>query len=120
MADAAPASGAAPGAWTADLRDLIVAGRFAEADELIRGRPADGDPPPARLEFALRQRWGFTLLEQGDLAAAEVQLRAAADLAPEDADAQADLGFVRLRAARYVEAIEPLKRALERNPDHTG
>jgi len=110
--DAAPA-------WLEELRAAILGARFADAERLIEQRRAT-DPAPQSFELALRQRWGMTLSEAGDLEGAETQLRAAAALAPDDAETQNDLAVAELRRGRHAQAVGTLRRVLELDPGHKG
>ena len=60
---------------------------------------------------------GWVYYQQGNLAEAEKQFRAAGDLLPREATIQYHLGLVAHRQGRSVEASSALKRALLINPE---
>ena len=95
---------------------LISRGRFEAAEALVARLP--GSPKSERLAVQLHQRWGMALMAGGQDAAAEAQLERARDLAPDDPETHSDLGLLRLRLRRPVEARESLERALAIAPGH--
>lgn len=112
----AKAYGAAPPgfpAWVGYAQALIAAERFAEAEDVLgRGSGAQADA----LQVRLRQAWGMALMRGGQDADAEAQFRQACELAPDDADAHADLGLIEMRLGRLEAAVKTFDTALELAP----
>ncbi|MEO8113807.1 MAG: tetratricopeptide repeat protein [Phenylobacterium sp.] len=104
--------------WITYGNGLILAGLYEAAAGLLAARGAS--PAASGLELRLRQAWGMALLAEGKLAAAEGQFLRARALAPDDADAHADLGLVQLQRERPEAAAANLARALELSPDNLG
>jgi tetratricopeptide (TPR) repeat protein len=106
------ASSAAPArSEIAGLADLIGAGRLDDAERTARSLVARF--PSAGIAW---KALGVTLklLRQDALPA----LTRAAELLPDDAEAQANLGAALLDAGQYPEAVRSLQRALVLKPDY--
>ena len=121
LALAAQADPDGPQSWITYAHGLIVAGRFDAAQALL-GRHAAraADPPVQALEIRLRQAWGLALLDSDDLAAAKLQFARVLEIAPELAEAHADMGLVRLRLGDAAGAEADLLQALAISPDDLG
>jgi tetratricopeptide (TPR) repeat protein len=61
---------------------------------------------------------GWSKLSLGDPAGAEVALRRALELAPEDNDAEALLGWAQMMQRQFDDALVTLRGVLARDPDH--
>ena len=93
--------------------------RVAERITFIETAPVTSPPrEEAPLPEALRK--GLALMEDGKLAAAEPLLTAAVTTWPDQARAAGALGHLRLKQARYREAISWLQKAIALEPEHAG
>ncbi|WP_293377170.1 tetratricopeptide repeat protein [Phenylobacterium sp.] len=102
--------------WVTYIRALTLAGRFEDAEQILRERLASS-PGAGELEGLFRRAWAKALVGAGDLAAAEVQLRQGVTSTPLDPDAHANLGAVQLRLGQTDAAAASAERALELAPD---
>lgn len=101
--------------WISYGHALISAGQFESADRLAAERL--GDTPEARaLVVRLRQVWAAKLLESEQLEAAEAQYLGLTQIAPADAEAHADLGYVRLRRGDNAAGLASLRQATSLDP----
>lgn len=96
----APITGSIPGEAVSDL---------AFFEERVREHPGD---VAARLDLAQRYR------DSGNTDGAIEQYLAALDIDPDNAEAQANLGFLLHVAGRAEEGLEAVDRALEEDPDY--
>lgn len=102
-------------AWAAYAQALIAADRFEEAERVLDGR---GDDPRGQgLSLRLRQAWGMALRKAGRLKEAKRQFELALELAPEDAHAHGDLGYVELQLGNAEAGEARLRRAVELSPN---
>jgi len=101
--------------WISYGHALISAGQFEAADRLAADRL--GDAPEGRaLVIRLRQVWAAHLLESERLAEAEAQYLHLTQIAPADAEAHADLGYVRLRRGDNSGGLASLRQATALDP----
>jgi Flp pilus assembly protein TadD/ADP-heptose:LPS heptosyltransferase len=104
--------------WPTFTRALINLGEFEKAERLITDHRAD---PKARvLELRLRQVWGAAYAQAKRSELAEEQFRRALELAPDDPDALADLGYALTLKGDFKAAEATLRQALELAPDDVG
>lgn len=105
--------------WTTYVKALVRADRFADAEQVLNSR-AEQSSAASAIEVDLRQRWGYALMRDGHLAAAEAQFLQVIALAPQNPHAFADLGFSELRQGRADDARQSLERALHIAPDNVN
>ncbi|HIE33033.1 MAG TPA: tetratricopeptide repeat protein, partial [Thermodesulfobacteriaceae bacterium] len=90
-----------------DPKDSVVAEQIHTIEtEAIAKRKRDSDPVHIGLQH------GLALMDEGDLAAAEPLLVAAARKWPRQADIAGSMGRLRLKQARYQQAISWFRKAL--------
>lgn len=92
---------------------LLQQGRFADAEPYLR-RAAKASPHIAEGQSNL----GVALSALGDFAGAELCFLEAIRVEPENAEFRFNLGLNLAQQGRVQEAVEPLKRALQINPDY--
>ncbi len=89
-------------------------------------RAADADRPAAaavtvrvdHLGASTFLEKGWTKLSVGDAAGAEVALRRALELAPDENEAETLLGWAQMQQQQYDEALQTFQRVLRREPEH--
>ncbi|WP_457668261.1 cellulose synthase subunit BcsC-related outer membrane protein [Thiolapillus sp.] len=93
--------------------------RVAERIKTIETKP---DSSPSREEPPLPEtlRKGIALLDDGDLAAAEPLLKTSVAKWPRQARAAGAMGHLRLKQARYREAVSWLQKTIALEPEHAG
>lgn len=101
--------------WTAQVKALVRAGRFAQGEAVLAARGELTSEVEA-LEAELRQRWAFSLMRDGELAEAEAQFLRLQAISPDDPHVLADLGFVQLQQGRHEAARDTLEAALALAP----
>ncbi|MDP1985648.1 cellulose biosynthesis protein BcsC, partial [Phenylobacterium sp.] len=104
--------GAAP--RDAGLYEAYLSARGADAEvsrKLAQARETRAVAQAAVDPLAIERTQGFAALESGDVATAEQRFQAVLAKRPNDADALGGLGLVRLRAERFTEAEDLLRRA---------
>jgi tetratricopeptide (TPR) repeat protein len=115
LARAAAVNPGEPQMWVSCGHALISAGQFETADRLAADR-LGAIPEGRAVVVRLRQVWGARLLEADRLAEAEAQYLALTDIAPADAEAHADLGYVRLRRGDNSGGLASLRQATTLDP----
>ena len=94
-------------------KDAVAAGHYAEAEKEYSQvlRVASNDPVATR-------QLGIIYQDQGQLPQANVMLKKAAELSPDDLEVQLKLGLTLLSLRQFKEAREAALRVLDKQPDN--